>query len=310
MNRSYRRALAAVALAGLATMRGVDARAADDSLAAARDLYAAAAYEDALAVLSRLRPANGPAEGRAIEQYRAFCLLALGRGAEAEHAIETIVVGEPSYHPSAADASPRVRSAFSDVRKRMLPSLIQQQYGQAKAAFDRKEFAAAADGFQRILEILADPDVGAAANAPPLSDVRTLASGFHELSATAAAPPPPPKPPPPPPAPVAAAEPARPAAPRIYTSDDADVVPPTVVRQLLPPFPLTPLMPTQAGQGALGVVIDETGAVESAMMIKPISPPYDRKLLEAAIMWRYRPATLNGNPVKFRRLVQINVVPR
>ncbi len=142
MNRSYRRALAVVALAGLATlatMTGANARAADDSLAAARELYAAAAYEDALAVLNRLRPpASGPAEGRAIEQYRAFCLLALGRGAEAEHAIETVVAGEPSYHPSAADWSPRVRSAFSDVRRRMLPGLIQQQYGQAKAAFDRK----------------------------------------------------------------------------------------------------------------------------------------------------------------------------
>ncbi len=154
--------------------------------------------------------------------------------------------------------------------------------------------------------MLADPDVGAAASAPPLSDVRTLASGFHDLSATAAAPPPPPQAPPSPPAPVAA-EPARPAAPRIYTSDDADVMPPTVVRQVLPPFPLTP---TQASHGALAVVVDETGAVESAMMVVPINPAYDRTLLEAATTWRYRPATLNGAPVKFRRLVKINVVPR
>ncbi len=300
MIQSHGRALA---LAGLFVLALATVAAADDSLAAARDLYAAAAYEDALAVLNRLgRPAGGADQGRAIEQYRALCLLALGRAAEAEHAIETIVVAEPSYQPSDADSSPRVRSAFSEVRHRMLPGLIQQTYGETKAAFDRKEFAAAADGFTRILEMLADPDVGAAANAPPLSDVRTLASGFRELSATAAAPPPPA---PPPPVPVVA-EPPRPATPRIYSADDVDVVPPTVIRQTLPPFPLGP---APAGRGALAVVVDETGAVESAAMLVSMNAAYDRTLMDAARGWRYKPATLNGRPVKFRRIVQVSVVP-
>ena len=115
----------------------------DDTLAAARDLYASAAYEDALAVLNRLRAPDGrPDEGRAIDQYRAFCLLALGRNAEAERAIEAVVAAEPMYHPSDADVSPRVRSAFSDVRRRMLPNIIQQKYAVAKAAYDRLALAA------------------------------------------------------------------------------------------------------------------------------------------------------------------------
>src|SRR5450759_2474700 len=127
-----------------------------ESLAAARDLYASAAYEDALAVLNRLPPANRVADdARAIDQYRAFCLLALGRTAEAEHAIEAVISGEPMYQP-AGEVSPRVRTAFSDVRRRMLPAIIQQQYAQAKAAFDRKEFAAAADRFAKVLDALAD----------------------------------------------------------------------------------------------------------------------------------------------------------
>src|SRR2546422_5684188 len=107
----------------------------DDTLAAARDLYASAAYEDALAVLNRLRAPDGrPDEGRAINQYRAFCLLALGRNVEAERAIEAVVAAEPMYHPSAADVSPRVRSAFSDVRRRMLPNIIQQKYEIGRAS--------------------------------------------------------------------------------------------------------------------------------------------------------------------------------
>ena len=53
---------------------------AEDSLSTARDLYAAAAYEDALAALDRLRAGGVRVdEGRAVDQYRAFCLLARSR---------------------------------------------------------------------------------------------------------------------------------------------------------------------------------------------------------------------------------------
>ena len=73
--------------------------------------------------------------------------------------------------PDESDASPRVRSAFADVRRRMLPAIIQQQYAQAKAAFDRKDFGAAANGFSQVLVALADPEVATEAQRPPLSDL-------------------------------------------------------------------------------------------------------------------------------------------
>src|ERR1700681_1802942 len=113
------------------------AAAGQDSLSRARDLYAGASYEDALVLLNRLR-ADGPRsdEIATIDQYRAFCLLALGRATDAEQAIEAVVTAEPSFQPSESDAGPRVRSAFTTVRRRMLPVIIQQQYAQAKAAFD------------------------------------------------------------------------------------------------------------------------------------------------------------------------------
>jgi hypothetical protein len=336
-------------LGGLMVLAATAAVAADDSLATARDLYAAAAYEDALAVLNRLGPAGVPGDGPAIGQYRAFCLLALGRVSEAEQAIETLIAAEPSYHPSDADASPRIRSAFSDVRRRMLPAIVQQQYAQAKSAYDRREFGVAAEGFRQVIGALNDPDLRSAANQPPLSDLRMLATGFRELSASAAAPPPPPLPS----APVAGPEPTQlagptrpavqtspvvqtarpvvqtspavqtarpvvqaspavtassqtPSAQRIYTSEDGNVVPPAVVRQALPPFPTAA---RARAQGTLAVVVDESGAVESASMLGALNPTYDPVILDAARQWRYRPATLDGVPVKYRRIVQINLVP-
>jgi TonB family protein len=275
----------------------------DADITAARDLYASAAYDDALNVLNRLRSSDHPAsQSRAIEQYRAFCLLALGRPADAEQAIEAVVAAEPSYQPGESDASPRIRSAFTAVRRRMLPSIIQQKYAQAKAAFDRKEFAAAADGFSYVLTALADQDVAAEAKQPPLSDLRTLAGGFQELAAKAAAPPPPPPapvvapaPPPPPPPP---------AAPRIYTGGETGIVAPATISQTLPPFPGQVVIPRS---GKLEVVIDENGVIESAVMTSSVTQNYDQIVLAATKTWRYRPATLNGTPVKFRKTVQITI---
>ncbi|PYR33670.1 MAG: hypothetical protein DMF93_24795, partial [Acidobacteria bacterium] len=133
------------------------ARAQDSDIAAARDLYASAAYDDALALLNRLHASDRPpAEAKIIEQYRAFCLLALGRAADADKAIEAVVTAEPSYHPSDSDVSPRIRNAFADVRRRMLPVIVQQKYAQAKAAYERKEWAAAASGFSQVLVTIAD----------------------------------------------------------------------------------------------------------------------------------------------------------
>ena len=279
-----------------------------DSLAAVRELYASAAYDDALAALDRLRAAGTPSQEMVtIEQYRAFCLLAVGRSTDAQAAIEAVVAADPLYRPSDADLSPRVRAAFSDVRTRMLPAIVQRQYAEAKTAFDQRDFALAAPRFTQVLALLADPDIQKAASQAPLSDLQTLATGFEELAAKQiipASPLPFTQPVPLPPAPVVA--PVVPAAPRVYASGDANVVAPISVRQDLPAF--TRGLPAPPS-GSLEVVIDETGAVESATMREPINPTYDRQVLQAVRNWHYKPATVDGTPVKFRKMIQIAVKP-
>ena len=297
MGRRLARALAASILL-LAVTGDRERLTAQDSLTMARDLYASAAYEDALAVLNRLKSSDHSVDdGRAIDQYRAFCLLALGRADEAERAIEAVVAAQPSYHPSESEVSPRLRSLFTDVRRRMLPAIIQDRYAQAKAAYDRKDYAAAAQGFKVTLEMMADPDLAAAANQSPLSDLRTLAQGFYELSAKAASPPPPPPQPQ-----VVVQQPIV----RIYSADDVNVVPPLALRQVFPPFPARMVPP---GQGVVEVVVDETGIVESAALRQPVNPQYDAIVLGAAKTWLYKPATLDGVPVKYRKMIQVVLRP-
>jgi hypothetical protein len=163
--------------------------AAQTSLASAKNLYLAAAYEDALAALDRLKEASPSASvAREIELYRAFCLLALKRQTEAAGAIEALVVLDPLFRPQESDAAPWVREAFQAARRRILPSAAQQQYQNAKAAFGRKEYAQATAGFQLVLAMLKDPDLGPVDADPKLVDLRVLAQGFLELSQAASAP--------------------------------------------------------------------------------------------------------------------------
>jgi TonB family protein len=273
-----------------------------DPIGSARDLYASARYDEALAVLNDMRPAEASAPGadrRAIEQYRSLCLLALGRGSEAESAIAAVVTADPSYQPGDADASPRVRAAFSDVRKRLLPDIVTARYGDAKAAFDRKDYPTATRQFREVMGLLSDSDMGGR-----LPDLKTLAAGFLDLS-TAATPPPAP-PPAPVPAPV-----VPPPAPKrdpfhIYGVQDANVTPPVVIHQDMPR--LAPSMTRQAKErGIVEVVVDEQGRVMSVTMRASVHPMYDSQVLVAARDWKYEPATLDGKPVRYRKMIQINV---
>jgi TonB family protein len=289
---------------------------AQDLLASARAQYTSAEYESALATLNQMRAGGLVTEDvPAVEQYRALCLLALGRSAEAEDAMAAAVSAVPSFSPAGSDVSPKVKSTFVEVRRRVLPTIVQQKYTEAKTAFDRKDFVAAGDGFAQVLRVLDDPDLATMAGQPPLADMRTLARGFKDLSANAAlaisaaasapsaasAPPAAPAPPDPPAASSSAA-----ATLRIYTIADSKVVAPIVVRQVLPPFPRKPLY---VAQGVVEVVISESGEVESAVIRQSIDPAYDKIAVEASHNWRYKPATRDGVPVKFRKLVQVKIQP-
>jgi TonB family protein len=271
------------------------------TLASARELYASAEYGDALTMLDSLAGlSQSREEQRSIGLYRALCLVALGRAADADKAIETMISSDPLYRPTGEDIPPRMRTALGDARRRMLPTIIQQRYAEAKIAFDKERFDEAAASFKQVLDSLADPDVAAAASQPPLADLKTLAVGFHQLSARMAAPPP---------APVTVApEPVAfvPPPPRIYDQNDYGVIAPIIIRQALPPYQGKV---TSAGMAMIEVVIDERGQVETATMRVPLNANFDKHALSAAKAWTYQPAILEGVPVKFRKRVQVSVVP-
>jgi TonB family protein len=279
-----------------------------------KDLYAAAAYEEALGVLNVL-----PEEKRTLElnQYRAFCFIALGQQDQAQDAIEAVLAEKPLYLPDPAETSPRVIEAFTEARDRIVPALARRLYSDAKSALERKNREAAIEGFQSLIGLLegVDPPVES------LEDMKVLAAGFLDLSKAL-----------PEASPADAARGGNGAAETAPTATiangDADgaangtetkstdavsaaATRPVAIKQDLPPWAANDAFSRRAElTGTLRVRVGADGRVESAELIRRIHPAYDSQLLRAARTWLYQPATQNGVPVAADVIVEIRLRPQ
>jgi TonB-like protein len=294
---------------------------AQDTISAAKDLYASAAYEDALSTLSRMDGGStAPEIARQVDQYRAFCLYALGRTREAESIAESMVRKQPLAGLD-ADASPRLETMFAGVRKRLLPSLIRERFRTARSALDQKNFSDAEPPLSEArLLIVEAGKLGV--NDDGLADLGVLVGGFLELIRSAAeqrtspqpamaaasmAAGPAAAPRPVAPAPAAAARPAASTAPvaeaggRIYVLDDEGVSPPVVLQQRMPAMTLEMKQITKAlhSTGMIDVVIDEAGNVVDATIRQSLNSSFDTLMVRSALHWKYRPAIKDGVPVRY-----------
>jgi len=302
----YRAALASLAVLAwlFLAVPATPAQSAGDAtqaLARAKELYLSAAYDEALTVLDGVQEET--ATGAAIElaQYRVFCLMALGRGDEAKKAIESMVSIDPFYRMPDALTPPRIRTAYQETRRAMLPLLVQRRYMDAKTAFDKKD-PRAVDYFEKVLALLDDPDLK---GGPAMADLRTVASGFRDLAKAASAPAPPPAAAAPPPPSEAAAPPKRPSAPPAVN----EIVPPVTISQPLPRWAPAPPYDRIVYRGSVLVLVNELGEVTSVTIQKSIHPVYDRDLLKMARTWKFKPAMRNGVPTEYEKVVEIELQP-
>jgi hypothetical protein len=291
------RVLAVLVVAAAASL---PLRAESPELGNAKELYAQASYEDALAQLNRISDAD---VANQVDQYRALCLLALGREREAQASLERIVVREPLYVVKADDASPKLVTLFQQVRQRTLPAAAKELYAKARASYDAKRFAEARPVFEEMLAVLKET-TGGDAN-PGIADLKQLGEGFLKLTDAELKPaePPPPAPTLPPPARTV------PAAPKIYTVADSNVVAPVEVLREMPPWIPPSALEKVAFTGTLQIDIDERGGVERAIILESIAPGYDGRLIAATRSWKFQPAMKDGVAVKYRKSIAIALRP-
>jgi TonB family protein len=291
------RASVATALAVMLCLVGIIQLHASEELTRAKELYRSASYDEALTVLDSIRPSADTDETIEVHQFRVLCLVALDRKEDAKQAMAALIIASPEYQLSEEDASPRVRSLFAEVRRSVMPTIVQRAYADAKTAFDRKDPTATAQ-FDRVLTMLKDPDV---AKDPSLSDLATVVSGFRDLSAAAAS--------------AAAPVPTTPSAPAAAATvrrptpsgTPAAVVAPVAISQVLPPMPLRD---QREWDGEVEVTVNAAGKVTAARMTKSIHPAYDSEVLRAAKAWTYKPATRDGVPTQMLKLVTIHIDAR
>jgi TonB family protein len=289
----------AVVIAGSEVQLGTQNPGTAPDLSAAKNLYASGDYEEALKKLPTDRNVDEA------DQYRALCLLALGKTDEAQRALEALVTRRPLFKMSEADFSPRLVSMFREVRKRVLPVTVRELYVKARANFDQKNYDAASAELKDLMALFGDDDLAEASAS--LADLKLVSEGFLTLTQTelanrakaqAAAAPPDPGP---------AVAPAK----LIYTADDKDVKPPVEVSREMPEWrPGSAIADQQEHRGILRIVIDERGKVESAMIVQSVQTSYDPQLLDAAKRWQYRPALRNGQAVKYVKLISITLSSR
>jgi hypothetical protein len=163
---------------------------------------------------------------------------------------------------------------------REVPQKVQREYRRARALFDEKDYAKAADGFLQVVRLLDDGELTAAA-----AELRSMASDYAALSRATLS--------------------AMTRGP-VYTSGDEGVTEPVALRLYLPdPAPGTP--PSRLG--VLSLVVDGEGAVESVRLQSPSNRYHDRFWVSAAKTWRFRPALKDGRPVKFLKRIMITEPP-
>ena len=270
--------------------------AAQTDLGEARTQYEEAEYEEALTTLTKASPST-PADRVQLEQYRAFCLIALGRLPEAERAVAALVAADPTYVPPSTVASPRVLAMVADIRRKELPAVVRRVLESGRAAYESKNTALAQQQFELLLKLLDDP---AMEGRPERDDLRTLAKGFTTLLVAAPAP----RPAPP-------AEATRPASPSPGPAAASTFVPAVVVQEALPVWtPPSASIARNEYNGAVKVRIGTDGRVKLATIDQPSHPAYDAVLLNTARSWVYKPALQNGTPIESERVITVRLRPR
>jgi hypothetical protein len=89
----------------------------------------------------------------------------------------------------------------------------------------------------------------------------------------------------------------------IYSAVDTEVVPPALQRSRLPAVPRTATTPDSIPQ--VEVVVSTKGEVESVKLVTQPTGVLPAMMLSAIKAWRFQPATLDGQPVRYRLVVRL-----
>jgi hypothetical protein len=184
------------------------------------------------------------------------------------------VAGAPVRPP--ASAAPSVAAVRLPAVPQISP-IAEQEFVRARTLFDRRQFAAAAAGFQRVIDILSNGELS-----PSSSTLRSTASELAAISLAS----------------VSSVPDSR-----VYSRVDEGVIEPVAIREFLPQEPIPGA--AASDPSVLELLIDSRGFVESVRLRNPQNRYRDKWFLSAAKSWRFQPALKDGQPVKYLKRIPL-----
>jgi TonB family protein len=186
----------------------------------------------------------------------------------------------------------------AEAKRKLLPTIARRTFNEARDELRNGDREQAMKKFDLVLTLAASSPFKDTSDA---EDLRTLASGFIELSKASA--------------PPARADSKGSNASEAKAVEEAPVSGPAVAPEVIQPVAIRqPIPPIPSGVSGLGsptasvrVQIGADGRVIGATMQQASHPLYDRMVLQAARDWLYSPATLNGRAVPSEKVVTIQL---
>lgn len=208
---------------------------------------------------------------------RAAGLMGEGKADEAATVFDALVLTYPLYDPGADTLTLESLTAFRNSRRTLLPNIAARDYGRAKAALGAGDVDGALDLGRQVSAMLERIETGPP---PDLAErVRRLLSEATAIRSSAEQ--------------------------MVYNRGDVDVVPPRPLSRQFPAAPPDGVPPHRIG--VLDMVIGKRGDVEIIKLHTPLNRYHERMIVSAAKAWRYRPALRDGQPVRFRLSITINL---
>lgn len=86
-----------------------------------------------------------------------------------------------------------------------------------------------------------------------------------------------------------------------------DVVPPVLVHSVEPKFPRQLRVANTAVIVSVGLTIDRDGKPINLHIVKSSDPNFDKMSMDTVAKYRFKPATLHGQPIPVELVVQVNL---
>jgi TonB family protein len=88
----------------------------------------------------------------------------------------------------------------------------------------------------------------------------------------------------------------------------SDIVQPVLIHKVEPEYPEFAKKVRVKGILILEAIITQKGNVESVKVLRGVHPLLDQAAVTAVKQWRYKPASLNGKPVKVYSTITVNFI--